>query len=304
MFITDCMIDSILNTLSLDRKASLDSGSVSEIPRPNFMHPPCGTAFISSCRGFIFLRNFKKLYLWNPSTGLHKQIPWSPNYSNDAITFDDYHFCFGFGYDQLRDDYVLVSISFVYFNDKFSRLEFFSLRDNTWKELEVTHFPYMYYNMRSFDGSLFNGVIHWLTFGHDRDAIIAFDLMGKKLLEMEMPFPASYLWVFGDFLSGYTSRKEDIVEIWVMKEYNVHSSWTKVLVLRVDGIPSKFFFPICSTESGDIIGTDGDTTLFKYNDKGQLLEHNSFWEGSGPIDDQMIMYTESLLSLSGDNVQA
>jgi len=60
-------------------------------------------------------------------------------------------------------------------------------------------------------------------------------------------------------------------EIWVMNEYKVHSSWTKTLVLPVYGQPSTYFFPICSTKNGE-------TGLLKY--------------------------TETLLSLPGDNVQA
>ncbi|CAJ2634915.1 unnamed protein product [Trifolium pratense] len=44
--------------------------------------------------------------------------------------------------------------------------------------------------------------------------------------------------------------------------------------------------------------------LLKYNDKGQLLEHESYCED--PLGAQVTMYTESLLSLPGpgDNVQA
>jgi len=49
------------------------------------------------------------------------------------------------------------------------------------------------------------------------------------------------------------------VDIWVIKEYKVYSSWTKILVLPIDDIPSPRFSPICSTKSGDIVGTDGKT---------------------------------------------
>ncbi|PNX59379.1 F-box/kelch-repeat protein [Trifolium pratense] len=44
--------------------------------------------------------------------------------------------------------------------------------------------------------------------------------------------------------------------------------------------------------------------LLKYNDKGQLLEHESYCED--PLGAQVTVYTESLLSLPGpgDNVQA
>ncbi|KEH18192.1 galactose oxidase [Medicago truncatula] len=59
---------------------------------------------------------------------------------------------------------------------------------------------------------------------------------------------------------------------------------------------------MCSTISGDIIGTYGGTELVKYDDKGQLLEHRCYYnDGFGS---QVTMYTESLLSLPGNNEQA
>ncbi|PNX92497.1 F-box protein [Trifolium pratense] len=98
------------------------------------------------------------------------------------------------------------------------------------------------------------------------------------------------LWVFGDFLSLRTMG-DVIVEIRVMKEFNVQSSWTKTLVLPIDGIPSQL---LCRTKSGDIVGADGGTGLVKYDDKGQLLERHSY--GIGRSGSQVTMYTESLLS--------
>ncbi|CAI8610530.1 unnamed protein product [Vicia faba] len=81
--------------------------------------------------------------------------------------------------------------------------------------------------------SLFNGAIHWLDFNSDTsmNVIVSFDLAERKLLEMSMPMPGGFdidpkfcdLWVFGEFLSLW-SMKNDTVEIWVIKEYKVHSS--------------------------------------------------------------------------------
>ncbi|AES95212.2 hypothetical protein MtrunA17_Chr5g0406091 [Medicago truncatula] len=94
----------------------------------------------------------------------------------------------------------------------------------------------------------------------------------------------------------------DTVEIWVMKEYKVHSSWKKTLVLSIDGISTKLFSPICSTKSGDIIGTEDGWRLVKYNDKGQLIEWHYY--SSSTHGTEVALYTESLLSLPGDNEQA
>jgi hypothetical protein len=95
----------------------------------------------------------------------------------------------------------------------------------------------------------------------------------------------------------------------MMKEYNVHSSWTKTLALPIDALPANFFYPLCCTKSGDIVGIDGHSSyrhssyrLVKYNDVGQLLEHRSYF--NLPYLPYVVKYSESLLSFPEDNVQA
>jgi hypothetical protein len=94
------------------------------------------------------------------------------------------------------------------------------------------------------------------------------------------------------------------IDIWVMREYKVHSSWTKTLVLSLDSndIDIDYFSLICSAKNGDIIGSDNGKRLVKYNDKGELLEYHSY--SYNPRGSQAAMYTESLLSLPGDSEQA
>ncbi|MCH81041.1 F-box protein [Trifolium medium] len=85
--------------------------------------------------------------------------------------------------------------------------------------------------------------------------------------------PPEYdMWVFGEFLSLWDMDYDnDAVEIW-------------------------HFTPICSTKSGHIIGTDGGNGLVKYDDKGQLLEHHTYYNDARGS--YVALYTESLLSLS------
>jgi hypothetical protein len=142
-----------------------------------------------------------------------------------------------------------------------------------------------------------------------KDVILAIDLMERKLLDMPLPDEVDYeldccgLWVFQEFLSLWSRDYDnDTIEIWVMKEYKLHSSWTKTHVLSTDVIPFKNFSPLRSTKSGDIVGADDYTGLVKYNDEGQFLGHRSY--GNNPHAFQVAVYTESLLSLAEDSVQA
>ncbi|KAK2412176.1 F-box/kelch-repeat protein [Trifolium repens] len=264
-----------------------------------------------SCRGFIFLHNLSKFYLWNPSTGFHRPIPSSPFYS--SFEANRFNHLYGFGYDQSRDDYLLVLFSYktygaIEYTNLSSHLEFFSLRDNTWTEIEGPHFPYRISFRHHNAGTFFNGAIHWIAYRRDlmvgRKVIAVFDLMGRKLLDMSFPHDLNRvrvnynLLVSGEFLSlcvqcdnhGYYNNK---FEMWVMKDYKLHSSWTKILDID---FPTLYFSPICFTKSGDIIGTDNEVGLIKYNDKGQHLEYRRDFDNLVRL---VAVYTESLLSLPG-----
>jgi len=261
----------------------------------------------ASFKGFILLHCSSNIFLWNPSTGIHKKIPLPPFGSSQNVKS-----FYGFGYDQSTNDYLLVSMSyfpFVQFGNISPHIELFSVRANTWKEIDSTHFPYR--KTSDEDPSIFNnGAIHWLAYHLDSDkcVIVVFDLMERKLCDMYLPDDFNRrpndrgLWVFGEFLSLWAMYYDkNIVEIWVMKEYKVHSSWTKTLVLSITGIP--YFSPVCCTKSGDIIGTDGLTGLVKYNEKGELLKHN-IYSCKDAHGFKLAMYTESLFSLPSDNEQA
>jgi F-box interacting protein len=242
--------------------------------------------------------------MFNPSAGVHKKLPLSP--FDKLIVYR-----YGFGYDQSTDDYLVVSMSYEY--ERTTHLEFFSLRDNAWKEIESTRFPYMNSSILSYvngnRGLLYNGAIHWSAFRHDlkRYVIVTFGLKERKFEEMH--FPDDYisiydpcidgLWVFGEFLIVWDPRYSTI-EIWVMKEYKMHSSWTKI-VLPTAGLRDEYFVPLCSTKSGDIIGTDDGKRLVKYNDRGELLDHSYC---NYPCGFQAGTYIESLFSLPADNEQA
>jgi hypothetical protein len=158
---------------------------------------------------------------------------------------------------------------------------------------------------------LFDGAIHWLAYRHDLmvgpKVIVVFDLTGRKLLDMSLPHDLNHvhvnykLLVSGEFLSlcvmqcdnhGYYNNK---FEMWVMKDYKLHLSWTKILDID---FPTLNFSPICFTKSGDIIGTYAGVGLIKYNDKGQCLEYRNYSNNLGKF--EVVVYTESLFSLPGN----
>ena len=177
-----------------------------------------------------------------------------------------------------------------------------------WNEIESPHFTYLNASAYPKVGLFFNEAIHWLASRHHDssvEVIVAFDLMERKLLEIPLLDDFDHglvyygLWVFEEFLSIWNMNFHNhTLEIWVMKEYKLHFSWTKTLVIPIDD-DILYFSPIYSTKSGDIIGTDGDRGLVKYNDKGLPLEYLEMNLNASEV----AMYKESLLSFPVDREQ-
>ncbi|RHN39071.1 putative F-box domain-containing protein [Medicago truncatula] len=195
-----------LKTRSIDFETSLNHDSACAPLDLNFTHDLSyfNVEIKGSCNGFIFMHSSSDILLWNSSIGVHKQIPLSPINSN----LDDgcFGYLYGFGYDQSTNDYLVVSMSCdPALANISSHLEFFSLRANTWKEIEGIHFPYINASHDPRVGSLFSGSIHWLAFRHDLsiNVIVAFDLTERKLLTDDFYCDPKNcdLWVFRGFVS-------------------------------------------------------------------------------------------------------
>ena len=303
-------------TTSIDFEEQFDLENAF-VKQCNFFHPHVDSLIqiISSCRGFIFFHHSSGFCILNPCTKVHKQIPLAPGEFETNLELRYFYYLYGFGYDPLRDDYLVVSLSCIPAEEDLSRLEYFSLKDNKWKQIEDTYFLYTIDKIDPRVGSLYNNAIHWLALHSDSlvEVIVVFDLTERELFEMPYPNGVEHnsdhceLWVFGEFLSLWAMDCENSkIEIWLMKEYNVHSSWIKAIVLPMNILSPHQFSPICSTKYGDIIGTDG-SRLMRYTDKGEFIEGSSYIpfadtavSGGFPS----IMYTESLLSLPGDHMQA
>ncbi|KAI4317715.1 hypothetical protein L6164_025564 [Bauhinia variegata] len=188
-------------------------------------------------RGLLLLTRYcNPLFVWNPSTGVHKRLSYSPIASDRS----PYSTFYGFGYDESTADYRVVL---------------------AWRSPKKHSFR---------AGSLLNGVIHWLIFPEDGcSAIVAFDLAEKKLQEVHMPadIENAESCEMG-VLAGCLSLT--LIEIWIMN--GVKSSWSKSIILCTDKFHSRYFSPICLTNDAEIVGMDYCTSLLKCNYSGDLLE--------------------------------
>ncbi|GMI79439.1 hypothetical protein like AT3G23880 [Hibiscus trionum] len=219
--------------------------------------PPVGVVpdsiVIGSCNGLICFHfwpgNKSSFILWNPS--IQKYVILSrPSISNDVV------FSIGFGFDSRTSDYKLLMVG-VGKDDSWVEPYLFSLNENCWKRVAAIPPNYTFHG-----GSVpsVNGALHWI--GHQErnngrfsNTILWFDFSAEEFFELGLP--ESLIGVHPMYLStmkyGESSiavRKRDpanhellnldLDELWVMKEYGVVESWTKVLKLT-SNIDRKLF---------------------------------------------------------------
>ncbi|CAH1415070.1 unnamed protein product [Lactuca virosa] len=202
-----------------------------------------------SCNGLVLVSantfaSVHVLVVLNPTTKEFVELPASDYEMINASS--EIEIMYGFGYDSLTDDYKVVTISYFHYNylippDDMA-VHVYSLRTNTWRR--VSDSPYDHSYGRNLPGVFVNGFLHWVAM-KDSDhvpVILAFSLADERF--SELPSPSLHedvdimyrndfkLVVLGGKLAVFM---ED--EVWLMNEYGVRESWTKILVHGIHEIP-------------------------------------------------------------------
>ncbi|PIA46187.1 hypothetical protein AQUCO_01500006v1 [Aquilegia coerulea] len=149
---------------------------------------------------------------------------------------------YGFGYNSKVNDYVIVRVEH---NCDLSAVHVCSLRKNSWRTLP--HVPFAVgYQQRT--GASVNGYIHWQGSANPRTyigKIIAFDIEGESFIEVPLPESisskkkASFNMNVAEFegqlclVSYDETRYSNKNDIWVMKDYGLKESWTKLFSIEM-----------------------------------------------------------------------
>ncbi|XP_057436945.1 F-box/kelch-repeat protein At3g23880-like [Lotus japonicus] len=279
--------------------------------------PPSYVEFLGSCRGFILVAYpHGDVIVWNPSTGVHRRIA---DDLDEMIAL----YLTGFGYDRSTDEYLLVLIDVIPLgvfevdpdqaDNIHTTIRIFSMKTNSWFDQEGTYAQYV--DMGSDDlkiATFFNDALHWLVTSYETDhhVIISFDLVKRNFSEIPLPQVLVtelefwyHLRVMGECLSlCYPGDKTSTAEIWMMKDYKVQTSWTKLFVFSTCNISRGVIYPICFTKHGEFFCSHGSGRLMIVDDKGWRLLDQS----TEPIPHMILygLYRESLLSLPNDFQQA
>nr|XP_016491769.1 PREDICTED: F-box protein CPR30-like [Nicotiana tabacum] len=194
---------------------------------------------------------------------------------------------FGFGYDVVNNDYKVVRIGQFVGTEKgplCSDVKVYSLKSNSWKGVDK-EFPY-YVRNKEEPGTYLNGALHWVVSSEIKiplqQLIVAFDLETEtcrivphppytnERLSVKLEVLGGCLCTFHSFWDdffydewGNLDRGLDHMDIWVMKEYGVKDSWTKIMSIeRPDKDIGRLFVPLAYSNSGEEVLLEQDNKRF------------------------------------------
>ncbi|XP_009587396.2 F-box/kelch-repeat protein At3g23880-like [Nicotiana tomentosiformis] len=289
-------------------------------PSEELIHPgfpitntkPCTYDLVGYCNGLIcYLTNFlhgkKEINLWNPSMRKCRTLPdstFSPDRQRHSPNF-------GFGFDGTTD-HKLVKITYIddrLKNEKkqWSEVEVYSLKQDSWKKIG-DRFPSQYYYARG-DTVFFNGCIHWLTqreFGKIRPRrlpILSFNVAKEVFQEFWLPNPhereANCISPLHGSLSVCAKSSSSVdncldIEVWLMKEYAVEETWTKLYVTRLDEELSGPIIPLRVLDGGAEAIVYINKNVFLYDPKNEEFEDFGIWANGIGVP-YVTSYMESLV---------
>ncbi|KAK9072447.1 hypothetical protein SSX86_008881 [Deinandra increscens subsp. villosa] len=261
-----------------------------------------------SCYGLVcFLCYNGCIALWNPTTQKTRFTPRPLTPFRNGSQF------YGLGYDFSINDYKLVRC----FQSDYSypiTSEVFNLKTGSWRTVpppRITSPVWTAIHEPDAIGSFSNGAIHWIrkhkpVNSEKRETtILTFDIKNEVFSEILLPNGGKSeqrgFFSLGDLKGCLYAVYEGYfgvdMDVWVMKEYGVESSWSKVIKLDWTRFSCSYYMdPVCFTHDGNVVVRLDETRVVIYNLKEDTIKKFKK-ERSGCLD--WVVYTESLVSPYG-----
>ncbi|XP_026452425.1 F-box protein CPR1-like [Papaver somniferum] len=167
--------------------------------------------------------------LWNPSTQEYLNVPTPTSIRGKSKTLSQYGVC----YDWKIHDYKLFLIVTKRYDEIFPEVWVSRLGSNIWKR--IGNVPYDHSHVP--DKNIY-GIVHWIK--HTK-VIVSYDIVEERTRD-EFQIPSCYLddeW-YSFYRMDVGFLGEDLylsvniiwydcnIDLWVMKDYGVIDSWTKI----------------------------------------------------------------------------
>nr|POE82547.1 f-box protein cpr30 [Quercus suber] len=260
------------------------------------------------CHGLVCLyKDDDEILIWNPLIRKYRKLPNEPIEESSGFSGNMYS-SLAFGHDHHNNDYKVLRVMTDYV--KFE-VKVYSLRSQSWKKIEER---WSNKSLDSWNAKSLNGAVHWLVVDRgvlDQESLLAFDLATEKFLLYTMPFPLNIYYSDRhlEVLGGCICVIEIYMftnDVWLMKEYGVESSWTRIYRIEQGVVPWIFEYlkPLMFSKNGKKVlleeDQDAHTNLMWYDiekKRCKMVKNRSF-------PDSFIVATciGSLLLLDGDNV--
>ncbi|GAU30644.1 hypothetical protein TSUD_224000 [Trifolium subterraneum] len=284
---------------------------------------------VNSCNGLFCLccpSEGYPLVICNPVTGEFIRLP-KVTYSPNRISRLD-HVGFGFGFEPKTNEYKVIYIWRKYVRRAYHRmfermiLEINTLGMPSWRNVEVD--PQIS-NSRLKYSTYLNGMIHWIRFEGQNRSILCFCLESERFQSFPSP---PHVFTYDDKISPIecismgesrgllyicdTSFHD--VTMWVMNEYGIGESWTKIYhidtlinSLGTPGCRYGLCWPLKHFEDGASIVLYHSRNCLIYYEPEKYGFKVFRIHGTDSILVQIIRHTPSLISLKdivkGDDIE-
>ncbi|RDX74206.1 F-box/kelch-repeat protein, partial [Mucuna pruriens] len=244
---------------------------------------------LGSCHGLLCLYDFRNGYvtLWNPSTRLQSErLPICGSFT--------YH---GFGYDHLNDKYKLL---LALKGDTVTKI--YTFGPNSFTVIE--NFPRQETYPLGWQGKFLKGTLNWISKRKRGDpwVILSLDLGTETYGEILLPDgDCKYICkpVLDVLRNCLSVCFFDPIEIhwvlWLMKDYGVRDSWTKLTIIPCH--LNHFYQPLCISEDGVVLLTTNCSELVLYNSNDGRFDYLKIKKNCG-LHDRHIYYESLKIYLS------
>lgn len=232
---------------------------------------------VGSCKGLMCLYACPNhVLLWNPLIRRFLRLPEA----SVPEGINGLHVCaHGFGFDPRNKDYRVVRVMYRKRIDGSvivpGEAEIYGLRKGCWRKAKNSG-PTLFIPVgESSSQACVNGVVHWIAENDDnrfRRSLVSFDMCDEVFGLMELPdevMPVSIAACRGSLLVLGDEPGQTCC-VWVMKEYGVAESWTKIISCRPVGL--KFTKAVTLLRSGEVLLSAGRGELVLYDPEGQEMK--------------------------------
>ncbi|RAL54472.1 hypothetical protein DM860_001600 [Cuscuta australis] len=256
---------------------------------------------VGSCNGLVCIAiEEKDLFIWNPATRKIKNLP-----DAGVELKAGFYFIYGFGYDELNDDYKVVGIFSIFHSSGSCETEVmsYSLRSDSWRIIGDCKGGVLL----NAAGKYVNGKIHWAMCPDGVTGsleIVSLDLSKEVFGKVgqpdygERPSELTLGVLCGDLcvICQYEMYQMDL---WVMREYGVVESWTKIVAIPPTDDPmyQSFSSPLGIGNNGEV-GLVSGTDIVVYDPKTQALRYPEITNFGDILEAET--YVESLVSPISD----